>query len=377
MWLLAACDDRKSTPETATVTAPVLPTSVEGHTRRPPGPYAELSAEDIRSKLRQGIEQGAVIGEMRAIVATLQQRLVRRKGGKRVYLLFGGHHDAGEQVDVFRRFVGPLGLTPAPLAAIELLSTRDNAALARYLASGDRTELDKLLAHVRQHNYTAWKFGYVDRIADLLVTMHSSGRRLIGCDSQQDELRDLHCASTLEHALAQKPAPTVALMWGEAHLAPDRLPRFLPAVAEVWRIHMLGHRRRADVGLEAALGLALTSPLLVPIEDSRFVLLLDGRHLSATVDRVRTALDFPAAVRVRGAEGTLQLSGRRLRLTREDVVEVDLAPGPKTFMLDRDVGADIAGAFEVPLRGRVELDFSERDVVRISSHDRDVMDRRR
>ena len=55
---------------------------------------------------------------------------------------------------------------------------------------------------------------------------------------------------------------------------------------------MLGERVSADVGLEAQLGLRLTSPLLVPLGHGEDALLLDGGHLGMRVDRVRVATPY-------------------------------------------------------------------------------------
>jgi hypothetical protein len=368
------------------------------HTRHALTPLEPMSADSVMAALEHAVEHGEAAGGFGAIVATLQREIDRRLPQERVYLLFGSHHDAGGQLDVFRRLISPLGVTPAPLAALEQLEADgrwagvlpeaqrgNDEALRRWHEGESDLALAELLASQDRRNYTAWKFGYLDRVGDLLVAARASRTRLIGCDmpsalaaqvherlgSRADELRDLHCAWALERALADTPRATVALFWGDAHLEATRLPRFLPALASIRRVHLLGQRASPDTGIESALPLRVTDPLLIRLSPSRHVLLLAGPHLGHATDRARARrpVDRSRNVSVRGAHGELRIGSERVTLDGQ-LWTTSLAEGPKTFVLHppaKVVGAHaIAGAFEIPPRGAVELDFAEADMLRIT-----------
>jgi hypothetical protein len=372
-----------------------LETLLESQTRRQPPHHVPLSADVVVAAVKRGIENGVTFGGMAAITEELQRKRDVETSSKRMYLLFGGHHDAGGQIDAFRRLVGPLGLSSAPLAAVEQLQSDgdwagidrdeqrgDSEMVHAWHETGDDEELALLLETQRKRNYTAWKYRYVDRIADLLLSAHSSKRGVIGCDMPSalqaetrerlgpdgDVLRDLHCAYTLERALAKRPQQTIALLWGDAHLAPSRLPRFLPSVSVVVLIHLLGHRASSDVGVEAQLPLRITAPLLVPLNENRFVMLLDGPHLRAKTDRVRATrkVDRASNVKVVGATGELQLGSAKATLDG-NTWTTSVVSGQKTFFWQPAEGQAIAGGFELPAGGGVELDFTEPGVLRITT----------
>src|SRR5262249_36388614 len=130
--LLAACRASPPTPSaapTAPATAatwPELPRTpeaardlIERRTTRPPGPAAELPAERILAAADQHGWQPVVAGDDN-VIAWLQAFLDRATAkGHDGLLLFGTVHDAGGQVDAFRRLIGPSGLSRLSLVAVE------------------------------------------------------------------------------------------------------------------------------------------------------------------------------------------------------------------------------------------------------------------
>ena len=358
----------------------------------------ELTGPGLVAALERSIRDGALAGGWDDIVDTLTRVIeTSSQRGKRTWLLMGSHHDAPDQVDAFRRLVGPLGLTPAPLAAVEQLQgdggwaglgagaqRGDDALLARYLKGGDAETLATLRGRQRERNYTAWKYDYVERIVDVVVGARASGRPLIGCDmpgpmqirlreSVGDEaaiLRDLHCALAVERRLAASPRAAVALFIGDAHLQATKLPRFIPAADVVVRVHLLGGRDGGQT-LEGVEGLRVVEPVLVPVGRRRFALVLDGKPHAARVDRVRVK----DAAR-RGKEPQIRVVGAtgRLRIGLDEVAlggrgwSRPQPPGPVGFLLETGSGEDrrlVTGTLDVPPGGGITLDVQEKDVVRI------------
>lgn len=371
---------------------------VDHATRRSVTEIPELTGPRLLQALERSIRDGALAGGWSAIVDTLTRTIeTSSQRGKRTWLLIGSHHDAPDQVDAFRRLVGPLGLSPAPLAAVEQLQgdggwaglaeaaqRGDDAMIARYLEDGDPEVLATLRAQQRERNYTAWKYAYVERIVDVVVGARASGRPLVGCDmpgamqirlaetvgDEASILRDLHCALSVERHLAASPRAAVALFIGDAHLGATRLPRFIPSTDVVVRVHLLGGRDggRTLEGLEA---LRVVEPVLVPLGRRRYALVLDGAPHGARVDRVRmkdaARSGREPQIRVIGAEG-------RIRLGLDEVTLDDAAwsrpqpPGPVGFLLETGSGEArrlVTGTLDVPPGGGITLDLQEPDVVRI------------
>jgi hypothetical protein len=305
-----------------------------------------LTASRVREALLDANDHGRLVAGEAAIAAALDSRA--RGSAERTYFLFGNHHDAGAQLRAFRELL--VRLETAPLVAVEQLQTGgrwpdttaegDDARLRAFF-SGDRAALGALAAEQRRRNHTAWKYDYLGEMSALLLTARALALDLVGCDMPSalqaelrerldgdiDPLRDLHCALALADRGTTSP---VALFYGEAHLA--TLPRFLPAKANVVPVHMLGGRAE-DAG---NLGVTVTDPLLVPLDDG-YVLLLRAPPLAARIERVRQA-DLEPGLRVTGA-GTLRHLGQRLPLPA-----TVSAPGG-SFVLERE-GTLVAGAVE-------------------------------
>lgn len=325
----------------------------------------------------------------RPIVARLQRELDR--GGSAV-LLWGTHHDAGGQLEAFRRLVGPGGLEGLSAATLEQLIAdgrwRDvpesdqrgvSADVRRYLARGDAKALRALHENQRRQNYTGWKYRYLRVVTDLLVSARARGLTLLPCDMPAalqrrspgalvDRLRELHCLLALEDALRVRATSArrkrlIAMAWGQSHLLPGALPRFLDEKTRVVAVHVIGGRP-GPAGLEHALAgrLALADPVLVPVDAGRFVLLLDHAPLGARVEQALDRQDraLPAELRhqlrvtVHGADGALRVAGRRVALFADRQVALPLAPGPGTWLFEGS-GRMLLGSVTVSEGGAVEL----------------------
>lgn len=329
------------------------------------GVQRPLDVERIIDALRDGTEQGELVSGWPAIVRTLDDTLGEAaRRGRGAYLLVGSFHDAPGQVDAFRRLIGPGGMAGTTIAALEQLhadgswgtvqtseQAGDDAIVARFVEHGDVDAFATLQERQRQHDYTAWKYGYVERVTDLLTAARAAGRKLVGCDmpsalqsrvrvelgERGQRLRDLHCALALERARRGRPPPhRFALFLGDAHLLPESLPRFLAPDMRVVRVHLIGERT-ADAGLDVDLAakLAIMEPLLVPIAAERFLLVLPDARLSARVDRARSDESVPQTEQHRivleGFDGEAWIGKKRMALAGR--MNVDVEPGEIDFLL--------------------------------------------
>lgn len=332
--------------------------------------------------------QGRLVAGWPAVIRTLQAELQRSRSS---VLLVGTYHDAGGQVAAFGRLIGPSGLRGLGAAAVELLPadghwrevpSKQQRGLSRqvalYLKRGQRAALDEVQVALPRVNYTAWKYRYRHRVLDLLVSARAAGLELVPCDMPRqlqqsasgcgpliDRVRELHCLLALRDVLGREPR-RLALLWGQAHLRPDAMPRFFPSATRVVTVHLYGHRP-GPAGLEHALAgrLRLTDPLLVPLGEApdlpRFMLLLDGPQLAARVLRARDPLERPLPaerrhrLQVAVEQATqLELGGQQLELEAGASREVALAPGNHTF-LAQSGNRLLGGAISVPRQGAVTL----------------------
>ena len=296
------------------------------------------------------------------ILSFLDARIETAAG--EVVLLFGSHHDAAGQLHAFRRLVGPLGLSSLTHVAVEQLEADghwtatlpddqqrgdDSAPLASW-RQRDEDGLRQLLVRQRGRNYTAWRYGYLDEITDLLIATRATASQLVGCDMPMpaqrrvkalepevvDRLRELHCSLALERAATLERRPLrAAVFWGDAHLSPEGFGRFVSPEARLVTIHMVGHRANPLLP-DALLGrrLSLTAPALVPLDDDdELVLLLPGRYLSADVERSRDPTDRPwtptgpseILLRVESVEaGTLTAGEQSIEVQPDEVARLEL-----------------------------------------------------
>ena len=357
------------------------------HTRRPAeGGVPAFTAEALLTRLKQQAEKGAVIGGMDALAFWIWRK-VSAAGytGQSSYILWGTYHDSAAQIEAFGDLVGPLGLSKLDAVSIEQFNADgrwagaaareqrgDSALLRAWSRTGSRPSLEKLLHDQVAENYTAWKYGILPVLMKLLVQARAADRRLLGCDMSlslqervrptglQDRLRELHCVLALHEQLGEKPV-RVAMLWGQGHLAPEGVQRFLPKEALILPFYVFGDRfsRR---GLEADLAgrLAITDPLMIPFGESDFVVLLPDdqigarkelKHdLSPLIPNNRRRLSITSS-----QPGTIQIGAQQLKVSEEPQT-LTLDPGSHVFLFTHPGGL-LAGAITMPPDGALALDL--------------------
>lgn len=371
---LLACDSRLATWPSWPEGDDAARALVEERAHRELPDEPPLTADAIVAALDRAAARGTLRAGWRSIGAALRDHRA---------VLVGVHHDAGEHVRVFGRLFGPSGTADDRLWAVELFDADghwlglpaaeqagDDEALAGLRERGSNDAVRALRERLALGAYTAWKYDYLEDVLDLALVARGSGRALIGCDvpaglsERLDRLgeplrlrvREIHCALAIEHATRERPSARVALLWGDAHLAPEGLARFLPDVPA--RVHLVGGRA-SDAGVEPALAerLALTDPVLVPLGARRFVLLLPDARSRARGDRSRVPLEAPEPrSRVTAsatARSELRVGAVRLELGDDDR-NVEVPPGVHAFVL-RSGPSRIAGALAIDPGGSAEL----------------------
>jgi hypothetical protein len=364
---------------------------VARHTRRPAGgEKASFTADDLLARLIDQVKKGTVIGGMDSLELWIWRRAsAAGRAGKSSYILWGTYHDSAAQIEAFADLVGPLGLSRLDAVCVEQFNADgrwagmpsgeqkgDSALLSDYLTTGSRAVLEKLLHGQIGENYTGWKYGILKELMDLLAKARVAGRRLLGCDMSltlqerikdtktQDRLRELHCVLALEEELGRRPAPhRVAMLWGQGHLAPEGVQRFLPRDALVLPFYVFGGRFSRQ-GLEADLAgrLAITDPLMIPITESEFVVLLPDEFIGTRKElkHVPPEAPLPSEERRRltvtsSRAGTIQIGSQSLKVSEEPQTLI-LDPGSHVFLFTHKGGL-LAGAVTMPPDGFLELDL--------------------
>ena len=360
--------------------------------------HTHVECAGLLNRLREQLSAGRVVAGWPAIMRSLDERVARALAdGRSVYLLFGTSHDAPDQVDAFRRLIGPLGIADLDAAVVEQFDATghwldlpdeaqagDDALLDRYAQAGHPAKLAALRASQHRDNYTAFKYGYLDGVMDLVVTARARSLLLLGCDMpaalqgrlpEVDEdhilrMRELHCALAARQALFELRRPVaLAVMWGRDHLDPVAFARFLPPRAEVIRLWTLGGRR-GSAGCEVELGkrLGLTAPLLVPVENGKkelaYTLLLPAGRLQTRLERKRIGsaewdgLALHGRVLVRSErKGRFLVSGQAVTIEAGlEGGQLTLGPGWHPYLFEAD-GPALAGAIFMPMAGGIELDL--------------------
>lgn len=329
-------------------TARLASSSSSGGTAEPDAgePGEMLEGVALQGPALAAINAGRVFVGAKQIGLELARRAkdaqVSRKTG--FYLLWGTIHDAGPQVDAFRRLInavdGATGgfkwddvfleqlradghwrdieLPKALDASTDDVQRGDTRALDSWRTTGANSALIEVRKAQWRDDYAAWKFDYVDSVVDVVRDARlPTGRdreeaaafTLRGCDmplrlqallgeavrtKYGEALREVHCAHALRDALRQSPSssmPRVAMLWGEHHILPSGFSRLLPKDAVVLRAHVIGGRppaARDGVYRALAATFDLAEPMLVeltPHGDLAYVLAdaAAGEH----VDRKR------------------------------------------------------------------------------------------
>jgi hypothetical protein len=379
---------------------------VDEHTHRSVGAASTpLTADGILALLGARVEQGRLVGGMDGIVFWIWRRVsAAERSGRSSFILWGTYHDSITQVRAFGELVGPLGLARLDAVVVEQFNADgrwggvslreqagDSALLADYRETGGRVVLEKLLHVQVRENYTAWKYGLLPAMMELLIKARAAGRGLCGCDmsvslqeriheiGMTDRLRELHCVLSMQRELGGRPAPhRVAMLWGQGHLAPEGVQRFLPKNALVLSFYVFGGRfsRR---GLEADLQgrLAVTDPLMIPVDASgNLIVLLPDDRIGARKELKHMPPEAPLAgekhrrLVVTGSRpGTLQVGKQNIEVS-EEPQELRLSKGAHVFIFAHPDGL-LAGTLTMPPDGFLELDLQpERRFVEVTLHRR-------
>jgi hypothetical protein len=360
---------------------------VDRHTLRPvEGGILPVTADQLLAQLKQRVAKGEAVGGMDSLTFWIWRK-VSAAGytGQSSYILWGTYHDSAAHIEAFGDLVGPLGLSKLDAVSVEQFNADgrwagvaareqkgDSALLRAWLQTGSRPSLEKLLHDQVAENYTAWKYGILPVLMKLLVQARAADRRLLGCDmslalqeranptGMPDRLRELHCVLALREQLGEKPV-RVAMLWGQGHLAPEGVQRFLPKDALVLHFYVFGGRFSRH-GLEADLAgrLAITDPLVIPFGESDFVVLLPDdqigarkelKHdLSPLVPHQRRRLSITSS-----QPGTIQIGAQQLKVS-EKPQTLTLEPGSHVFLLTH-AGGLLAGALTMPPDGALALDL--------------------
>ncbi len=371
---------------------------IDQYTRNAPTkPQSAPNAAQIRAALTAAARSGQLVAGWSPIAEALSSTITGslKAEDARAYLLFGVFHDSAPQIDAFARLAGPMGVEGVQSWALELfdapgrwagITGRDSVAeqvlLDRIAASPHlrspqaQAALRALKKQQARSHYAAWKYDYLQAVVALPGRAKAANQRILACDTPTEiqqrmmdccgegglELRDLHCALTLRAA-----APgVVALLWGQAHLRSDRLPRFLPAGAALHRVYVFG-ARPSEFGAEVALAktLAISGPLWMPWGRGRSILLLSGPKLQAKVDRVRTEVEDARSEWVlEGPPGVVYLGGQRHALTGAGPWSFTGASGPQVLLYEGE-GWALAVGVERPERGRTRLEIEGRRSMRM------------
>lgn len=352
----------------------------------------QLSARGLRALIERQHRRGRLRAGWEAVLGALQRELDRaRDAGRPVWLLFGGYHDSALQVRAFGRLVSPMGLEGIEAVGLEALDAGgrwqgvpdgeqagDDQALLAYLSSGQRRDFQDLLRGQLRTNYTAWKYGYLAELMDLLVSARAQGRELAGCDMPDAlqkriralgddldlRLRELHCALALRARGLER--SSMAMLWGQAHAGPEGLARFVDPAVQLVAVRAFGGRA-ASSGLERELGqeLKIAEPVLVPQEgaDRAFVLLLPGAQLGAACERRRLFAEQPLEpARAQQLElastrpGTLVLPGGRELELGSKTTSQPLALGEHAYIFQTEQ-IWLLGNLPMPRGGRLELEI--------------------
>jgi hypothetical protein len=360
---------------------------VDRHTLRPvEGGILPVTADQLLAQLKERVAKGEAVGGMDSLTFWIWRK-VSAAGytGQSSYILWGTYHDSAAHIEAFGDLVGPLGLSKLDAVSVEQFNADgrwagvaareqkgDSALLRAWLQTGSRPSLEKLLHDQVAENYTAWKYGILPVLMKLLIQARAADRRLLGCDmslalqeranptGMPDRLRELHCVLALREQLGEKPV-RVAMLWGQGHLAPEGVQRFLPKDALVLHFYVFGDRFSRH-GLEADLAgrLAITDPLVIPFGESDFVVLLPDdqigarkelKHdLSPLVPHQRRRLSITSS-----QPGTIQIGAQQLKVSEEPQT-LTLDPGSHVFLLTH-AGGLLAGALTMPPDGALALDL--------------------
>lgn len=354
-------------------------------TRSAPAPTEREASYEA---LTEGLSRGRFEAGEEALCALLRERALRsERAGRSFVLLVGSLHDAPGQLRAVGRWLGPwCGFRPT-LLALEQLAARgrwvgadpraqagDDALLARYAGEGSPAALAAVQRAHQARDHAAWRYDYDEEVLSLLAQARGLGVPVRGSDlpsglafppgstpELRTGLRELHATLALRSWARAARGPTRAvLFWGDAHVGPEGLRRFLPAEWDALVLDLVGERRAALAGAqedgptESTLyraGWRFASEVAVPLAPSRYGVVLRDGWLGAGLERARGAhregdpfSDAPPGVAVFAAYEpfALRVGEGELRPTAESH-RVVTGPGTRGFVAQWP-GRNLVGA---------------------------------
>lgn len=327
---------------------------------------AALEAEVTVPFVKTSVTSAMTVMGWEAIDAQLV-RWITALPDKNTVVAFGTSHDSPAQIDAFRRIVGPRSTVGWTRITLEQLyadgrwrsldgstQTGDDAALDRYAKSGARDDISSILNRVQRDAYTAWKYGSVDVIGDLIAEARASGRPVSGCDmapalrarftASLDEswvhhMREVHCALAIrDRAKREGGVQRIAALWGRMHVHHDRFPRLLPPEWSAFSVSIVNAPDSAEVVLVDPI--YVNGKLVLPSADA-------AKHF----ERKRTKTPGAETSSFSG-KGTAWIDGR------DFVGTMTLASGRHVLAVDKG-GTLIAAAIEVPPHGGVQVTVAD------------------
>jgi hypothetical protein len=332
---------------------------------------ATLSDEASSTFVRaQVVGSGAVAG-WSAIDAHLARWM---QGEKNVVAAFGTSHDSPAQIDAFRRLVGPRSTVGWTRVMLEQLyadghwknvdaraQAGDDDALDRYAKSGAREDIAALVTRVQRDTYTAWKYGSVDVIGDLIAEARAAGRPVSGCDMAPalrarfsaldeawvDRMREVHCALAMrDRAKKEGGASRIAALWGRLHVHSDRFPQLVPADWAAIRVSIVDAPADPEI--------VLVDPIFIVGS----VLVLPSEEANKRFERKRTKgpgarSTFTSLAKKSAKEPRAWVDGRELDGSAKNV-----APGRRLLAVDDGTTIYVA-AIEIPTNGAVQVTLTD------------------
>ncbi len=360
------------------------------------GPPA--TAAEIVDLLVRRQSEGALAAGWPSILERLASAMSTASKARRdAYLLFGTHHDSGDQVRAFRRVTGPGGLPGLSAVIVEQLEadgrwagvapadqSGDSEDLQRLHTATYRPALERLIARQRSGNYTGWKYRYLREFTDLFLAARAQNQRLLACDmpdpllrrirhlpvDEQDRLREIHCRLATRRTMGPTKPVRVAMLWGMDHVA--HFPALLEEEALVLSLYVMGGRP-GTLGREADLGrrLRVTHPVLIPMDSDghHALLLLDSGRLGEPLSRSRGPADpvmAPGLTVITDHPVTLSIA--KSTYTIQDTRDIPLAKGSHVFVLKRG-DRTVVGAVVLSEKGAAEMSLFGENPLQITYYE--------
>lgn len=298
------------------------------------------------------------------------------------WFLLGTFHDSSGQIDTFRWLIGPNGVHVTHVALEQFRAdgrwtgtdagqVGDTEGLMRAVASSERAAWKDLGRSQAAHAYTAWKYGYVAGVVDIVATAKAMNLQALGCDvpdsllqllpngTDDDALRirELHCLFAIRDAVSD-PTSRVAMLWGQAHVRTEGFRRYLHPRDSVLAVYAFG-ARHSDTAPDEQLRdrLVLNDLVLVPLAGDEAALFIPDQWIGGNVARVRSNEPGPMkGLRVSASTpGAFTVGDQRVDVNGGEV-SLALGAGAYTYCFESN-GVRVVGHVDIAEGGGAQLAF--------------------